>query len=427
MPGSTVLRLPLVAGLALPFLANSQPGPSAKSCDPAVIDSVITNSPLCAGDHINLAVVATGDILGYSWEGPGTGTFFTFEPQFSFSFQILGEYTIIVYGECGNDTATVTMTAQGAGAGVSDTIHLCDDSPPLDLSTCLGTHAPGGFWTLNGSPHGNVYDPAVDAPGDYMYTVPFPVSCPGAAQNATVTVQETRVGPNATWSLCATDGAFNMMWALEAYADTGGTWYRMQFLSLFPHSSLYNPAVDSSGIFRYELNGCFATVQVTEWPAFAWFADADSDGLGDPLTEVVACTQPPGFVADSTDACPALPGTVGEPCDDGDPLTFDDQITDSCTCAGDLHTGIASSEGSPLDLVVWPNPFGGGALHLHSPVTGPAELRLYNALGALMWTTSVQLQGDAVALTPGGNLAPGAYWLTLSAQSERGFVPLIIR
>lgn len=427
MPGSTVLRLPLVACLALPCLANARPGPSARSCDPAVIDSVITNSPLCAGDHINLAVVATGDILGYSWEGPGTGTFFTFEPQYSFSFQILGDYTIIVYGQCGNDTATVTMTAQGAGAGVSDTVHLCDDSPPLDLSTCLGTHAPGGFWTLNGSPHGNVYDPAVDDPGDYMYTVPFPVTCPGAAQNATITVQETRVGPNATWSLCATDSAFSMMLALEAEADTGGAWYRMQFLSLIPHTATYTPAVDSSGIFRYELNGCFATVQVTEWPAFAWFSDADSDGLGDPLAEVTACTQPPGFVADSTDACPALPGTVGDPCDDGNPLTFEDQITDSCTCAGDLHTGIAGSGDPATDMVVWPNPFSGGGLHLRAPWTGPAEVRLYNALGALVWAASVRIQGDAATILPGEDLVTGAYWLVLSTPGGSGSVPLIVR
>ncbi|MBS1942458.1 MAG: T9SS type A sorting domain-containing protein [Bacteroidetes bacterium] len=427
MPGSTVLRLPLVACLALPCLANARPGPSARSCDPAVIDSVITNSPLCAGDHINLAVVATGDILGYSWEGPGTGTFFTFEPQYSFSFQILGEYTIIVYGQCGNDTATVTMTAQGAGAGVSDTVHLCDDSPPLDLSTCLGTHAPGGFWTINGSPHGNVYDPGADEPGDYMYTVPFPVTCPGAAQNATITVQETRVGPNATWTLCATDSAFNMMLALEANVDTGGTWYRMQFLSLFPHTATYTPAVDSSGIFRYELNGCSATVQVTEWPAFAWFADADSDGLGDPLAELMACTQPPGFVADSTDLCPALIGTVGSPCDDGNALTFDDQITDSCTCAGDLHTGISSPDESTQPVSAWPNPFAGGELHVQCGWAGEATVRLFDAVGQLVWSAQTVLQGEAITVQPAVSLAPGVYLLSISAEGLMGTVQLMVQ
>ncbi|MBK9058311.1 MAG: hypothetical protein IPL81_00010 [Flavobacteriales bacterium] len=115
-----------------------------RSCDPALIDTVITNSPLCPGDHINLSVVASGDILGYSWQGPGTGEYFTFTPEFSFSFQILGAYVVVVYGECGNDTATVMINAAGAGAGHDDTLHLCDDGPPRDLAVELGTHAVGG-------------------------------------------------------------------------------------------------------------------------------------------------------------------------------------------------------------------------------------------------------------------------------------------
>jgi hypothetical protein len=399
----------------------------SRSCDPAEIDSVITNNPLCAGDHINLAVVASGDILGYSWEGPGTGTFFTFEPQYSFNFQILGEYTIIVYGSCGNDTATVSMTAQGAGAGQSAAIHLCDDSPPTDLGPLLGTHAPGGFWTLNGLPHSNVYDPAVDDPGDYMYTVPFPVTCPGATQNAVITVEETNVGPNMTWSLCEVDSAFELFQALDPVASPGGTWFRMQFLSLIPHSGTYDPAVDSSGIFRYDLNGCFAIVQVTEWPASAWFADQDSDGLGDAQLERWACSQPPGYVADSTDACPTMPGTVGDACDDGNDLTVDDQITDSCTCAGDLHTAIGGPVSPGRALGLWPNPFAGGALHLLSAGTGEAVIEIHDAAGKLVYSTVAVVQGGAFTIFPSGNLVPGAYVLSVQVQGQKEVVPVIMQ
>lgn len=419
--------LPTLVCLWLPLWASAQPMLGERSCDPAVIDSVITNNPLCSGDHINLAVLASGDILGYSWEGPGTGTFFTFEPQYSFSFQILGDYTIIVYGQCGNDTATVTMTAQGAGAGQSDTIHLCDDSPPTDLAPLLGTHAPGGFWTFNGQPHNNKFNPVVDVPGDYMYTVPFPVTCPGATQNATITVEMTNIGPNATWSLCAADSAFSLMHALETGADTGGSWCRMQFLSLIPHSGIYDPAVDSSGIFRYDLNGCFATVQVTEAPAFDWFADADGDGLGDPLMVLRACAQPAGYVADSTDLCPALIGTVGSPCDDGNALTFDDQITDSCTCAGDLHTGISSPDGSTQPVSAWPNPFAGGELHVQCGWAGEATVRLFDAVGQLVWSAQTVLQGDAITVQPAVSLAPGVYLLSISAEGLMGTVQLMVQ
>ncbi len=45
--------------------------------------------------------------------------------------------------------------------------------------------------------------------------------------------------------------------------------------------------------------------------------DSDGDGL-----------------CDATDACPALPGVPGSPCDDGDPMTGEDSITADCLCAG---------------------------------------------------------------------------------------------
>src|SRR5690606_20856428 len=105
-----------------------------RSCEPAVIDSAFSNSPLCPGDHINLEVAVSGDIIGYSWEGPGTGTFFSFSPSYSFPFQLLGDYTIIAFGECGNDTAVVTITAQGAGAGQDNTLQLCGNGPAHNLS-----------------------------------------------------------------------------------------------------------------------------------------------------------------------------------------------------------------------------------------------------------------------------------------------------
>lgn len=412
--------------MAFPAWALAQPEVAGRDCDPAVIDSVITNNPLCPGDHINLAVEAAGDILGYSWEGPGTGTFFTFTPQYTFSFQILGTYTVIVYGECGNDTATVAMTAQGSGAGQNDTLLLCDDSSPTDLEQALGTHAEGGFWVFGGQPHSGIYDPAMDHPGEYSYTVPFPVTCPGASQTATITVEEAIMGPDTSWSLCALDTAFNMVQALDTGCTAGGAWSRVVFLSLASHSGVYDPAMDSSGMFHYAIGACFVTVQVTEWPAEAWFPDADNDGLGDPLNPLLACTQPPGHVADSSDACVDLPGTVGSPCDDGNIFTVDDQLTDSCICAGELHTAITGPDAGSLATNVWPNPFTGGLLHLQTSWTGPAEIRLYDALGGLHLSYETVLRGDVVHLRPGTGLAPGMYVVRIAAQGRREALPLVV-
>lgn len=410
--------------LLLPFGLNARPLAQGCACESAAIDSVITNGPLCPGDPVDLAVVVSGDVIGYSWEGPGTGTFFTFDPAFSFGTQVLGQYMVVAYGMCGNDTAVVEMTAQGAGAGQDDTLHICDDAPPRVLADLLGTHAEGGAWTFNGAPHSGIFNPAADQPGQYVYTSPFPVTCPGAAQTATITVAEIAIGPDSGLTVCATDPAFALSQGLSPGADPGGTWSRLVFLSLVPHGGMYDPAVDSSGFFRYTVGACWATVQVTEDPAFPWFADADGDSLGDPATRVWACTAPPGYVADSTDNCILLPGRVGSPCDDGSAATVNDQITDSCTCAGSAPALIVAA-GRGLPPAIWPNPFTGGSLFVGVPGAS-ATVQVFNAMGAAVTAVVPVPQGGVAKLELGGVLARGMYLVRWMGDGVGGAWPLLV-
>lgn len=399
------------------------------SCDPAEIDSVITNSPLCPGDPVNLEVVASGDILGYSWQGPGTGQYFTFTPEYSFSFQVLGDYMVVVYGECGNDTAVVTIDASGAGAGHDHALHLCDDGPPRDLAMELGAHAEGGTWTFNELSHSGIYDPAVDVPGDYVYTSPFAATCPGTSQTATITVGLTRVGPDTATSTCALDSAFDLMPFLSPDVTPGGTWGRYVFLSIEPHSGIYDPSIDSSGVFRYAVQGCTAFVVVTEAPALPWFQDADNDGLGDPLLMEWSCVQPAGYVPDSTDSCNSLPGTIGDVCDDGLPGTIDDVITDSCVCAGVTTTAILSLEDRRPAFSIWPNPNTGGQLNIRAEGSGLAEIRVFDSLGKLEKSAHFRFAGDGdpVHMTLEGGLPKGIYVVHLTLEGRSSTVPLVIR
>ena len=57
-----------------------------------------------------------------------------------------------------------------------------------------------------------------------------------------------------------------------------------------------NPAPDTCDTYD---NDCDTTID--EDPEFTWYEDVDGDGFGDALASQAACTQPAGYVADSTD------------------------------------------------------------------------------------------------------------------------------
>uniref|UniRef100_UPI002620A60D DUF6443 domain-containing protein n=1 Tax=uncultured Aquimarina sp. TaxID=575652 RepID=UPI002620A60D len=45
-------------------------------------------------------------------------------------------------------------------------------------------------------------------------------------------------------------------------------------------------------------------------PTTTWYADTDGDGFGDSTSTITQCIQPTGYVADNTDQCPDISGTI---------------------------------------------------------------------------------------------------------------------
>lgn len=415
--------VPLLWGIAL--LAPCTRAMAQGGCEPAVIVEVVSNAPLCPGDTLQLSVITEGDVLGHFWQGPNTPKYFTVEPWYSFAQPALGTYAVVVYGPCGTDTALVNITAQGAGAGQDSTLHVCSGAPPLDLGAALGFHAEGGTWTHNGIPHTGTYVPGTDLPGIYLYTAPFPATCPGTSPCAAITVTETALGGNSSIEVCEGDAPFPLLSALDPGAQGGGNWYRVVFLGFMPHPEIYDPNSDSSGTFRYERNGCQVFVTVDEAPLLPWYTDEDGDGYGNPAAWVPGCVQPPGTVADSSDNCAHLPGRIGDPCDDGNPGTIDDLITDSCTCAGLLPTSVAAWPRA-AELRVWPNPAIGRRLFVQADATGPALLQLFDARSGLCGEYFLVLGKEPVALELPGNLAQGLYTLLFTAGATRSVRSLAV-
>lgn len=190
---------------------------------------------------------APGGALGGSTVNPATG--------------VAGIYRYIVQavGACPADTAFVTVAITPApNAGTDGTLAFCSNGASQNLATALGgSPSAGGSWTIgNGGPsHPAVYNPTVDAPGNYVYTVLGQSPCANAM--ATVVVTETPepfAGLNNSYTFCSAAGNFNMQTQLAGSPQSGGSWQRVGPPNT-PHGQVYNPAVDSSGVFLYIVGG----------------------------------------------------------------------------------------------------------------------------------------------------------------------------
>jgi len=193
--------------------------------------------------------------------------------------------------------------------------------------------------------------------------------------------------------------------------------------------------VSSDPFFIGPDNGTDLTIQ----SASQWFADSDNDGFGDPTASVTACTQPAGFVSDSTDqcpsdplktepgicgcgniddptdtdndgiadcvdSCPTVPGQIGSPCDDGDPDTNLSQLNASCACEavpeiGDYRT-LANGAWAAPD--VWEVFTGSGFVPTINPPTYANEWITIRSGHSITITSPVTI--DQVLVRAGGTL-----------------------
>ncbi len=107
---------------------------------------------------------------------------------------------------------------------------------------------------------------------------------------------------------------------IDVRLDNIGTWAGLYVFTGCPFESTVGAHTEFAATFR-EIEALPVTAGVTYYIAIGTFALPQSTPYD--LSIVI-----------NSDDCPDLDGDIGDPCDDGDPLTVDDVITEDCECVG---------------------------------------------------------------------------------------------
>lgn len=170
-------------------------------------------------------------------------------------------YTVIGNASCGNDSATIQMTiSEAPDAGISTNVTICFNDLPIDLfETLNGNPDLGGIWTPNLSNPG-FFDPTMDTPGVYTYTLQGEGNCEDT--QATVNVQiepNPNAGLDSSITICESNTPFNLLALMNGNPDLGGFWTP----ALNSGSNVFNPQIDNAGVYTYTVSGLLNCIDDT--------------------------------------------------------------------------------------------------------------------------------------------------------------------
>lgn len=142
-------------------------------------------------------------------------------------------------------------------AGFDSAIDICSTASLTNIFNAIpGLPDSGGTWAPALASGTSLFDPAVDNPGVYTYTVAGTPACATDSSELTITVTtQPDPGQDGNLVLCNTDAAINLFSSLNGTPENGGTWTPV----LASGTGMFNPAVDLSGTYTYTipaLNSC---------------------------------------------------------------------------------------------------------------------------------------------------------------------------
>ena len=192
--------------------------------------------------------------IGGIWSGPSTLNAGLFNP----ATMSMGVYTYTVNGTtpCPSASANVEVNVvDNPDPGGPGFITLCSTDPAVDMFTWIeGSPDAGGTWTgPNNANADALFDPAIDLPGVYTYTLNVPPPCTSA--NTTVTVDvitPPNAGDDGAITLCITSGGTPLFPVLLGTPDAGGTWAGPGGASF---NGTFDPNTNTPSTYTYTVPG----------------------------------------------------------------------------------------------------------------------------------------------------------------------------
>jgi len=309
-----------------------------------ILDICINNNPVNLFDSLN-NTPDSGGVWSPSLSS-GTGIF---NPSIDSS----GVYTYTVSnGICGIDQAEVTVSIDNIPiAGNDGTLEICVNNNSVDLIDSLtGSPDAGGVWSPSLSSGTGIFDPAVDSSGIYIYTVSNGACSPDSSEvNVTVDILPN-AGEDGDLEICSNSNSTNLFDILNGTPDSGGIWSP----SLSSGTGIFNPAVDSSGIYTYTVSNSTCGSNSSEINVVVdILPNAGEDG------SLEICSN-----SNSVDLLDSLNGTpdsggVWSPSLSSGTGIFDPSIDNTGIYTYSISNGVCDIESSEVDVIVDILPYAG--------------------------------------------------------------------
>ncbi|WP_179336090.1 gliding motility-associated C-terminal domain-containing protein [Winogradskyella costae] len=163
-----------------------------------------------------------------------------------------GTYTYTITNSCGTNSATVAVSFSGNNnAGTDGIIELCSNSPIIDLFDVLGGDPDvGGTWSPQLTSGTGIFDPSIDIPRTYTYTISSAGNaCPSDTSKVVVSIiPDPNAGSDTALNLCIDEtGTVDLFDSLGGIPDIGGVWTP----ALTSGTGVYDPMIDPVGVYTY--------------------------------------------------------------------------------------------------------------------------------------------------------------------------------